>query len=216
MSARTPPEEGWVTVAAAAAALTKAGDRIDASNVSRYLARNSDVPQRREGKFRFVDLAALMKHRNTSIFVADKRDARDLAPTFEPGPSVTALANASPVEDIPNEGGSALQQANVELKLIELRRKQREEAVEQGQFIPAEDLQAVVMGMMEAFTSELSRQEVALSAKLGREAGAEIRKAHRAARSAASARLIEAAREHLKPGAAGHLVMTPPLSSAAA
>lgn len=212
MSARTSPPPGWVTVAAAAAALTQAGDRIDASNVSRYLARNLDIPQEKIGKYRWVDLAALKAHRNTSVFVADKRQSRDLEP--DPAASVAHAMRPAPDqdEDASTPVPSALQSATVELKLIELRKKQREEAVEAGQLVPAEDLQAIVSGMMDAFTSELARQETTLTAALGREAGARIRKAHREARAAAAARLVEAANEILRPGAAANL--TPDASSA--
>ncbi|WP_271145358.1 hypothetical protein [Brevundimonas sp. NIBR10] len=194
-----------MTVVAAATALTRAGDRIDASNVSRYLARNVDIPQEKIGKCRFVDLAALKAHRNTSVFVHDKRHVRDLDPAPEPV-SAHAVRPVPELDDEPRgDIASPLQAANIELKLIELRKKQREEAVDAGLLIPADDLQAVVMGMMDAFTSELARQETTLTAALGREAGARIRKAHRAARAAAATRLIEAANEILRPAAVAGL-----------
>jgi hypothetical protein len=202
MSARNPPHPGWVTVAAAAQALTEAGDPIDASNVSRYLARNDDVPSEKHGKFRWVNFAALRAHRSTSVYVADKRDARDLEPVRTPFASPRQL-------DVEDEGAappnSALAQTKLEIQQLDLRRKRREEDIEEGRLVPIDELQAVVSAMMGAFVAELARQEQILTARLGREAGMEIRKAHRAARAAASARLIEAAQAQLHPAASARL-----------
>ena len=203
MSARKPPHPGWVTVAAAADALTESGDPIDASNVSRYLARNDDVPSEKQGKFRWVDLAALKAHRKTSVYVADKREARELEPVRTP---VAAPAAADDDDDPPARPNSALAQTKLEIQQLELRRKRREEDVESGQLVPIGDLQTVVAGMMGAFVGELARQEQHLAAKFGREVGAEVRKAHKAARAAAAARLVEAAQQVLKPTAAGQVV----------
>lgn len=203
MSARKPPREGWVTVAAAAQALTEAGDPIDASNVSRYLARNDDVPSEKHGKFRWVDLEALKAHRSTSVYVADKREARDQEPVR------TAVAPSRVVEEDDEPVGrpsSALAATKLEIQQIELRRKRREEQVEAGELVPIGDLQTVVSGMMGAFVGELARQEQHLAAKFGREVGAEVRKAHKAARTAAAARLVEAAQKILKPDAADQVV----------
>ncbi|PZO07640.1 MAG: hypothetical protein DCF29_03835 [Alphaproteobacteria bacterium] len=205
MSARNPPEPGWVTVAAAAAALTRQGDTIDASNVSRYLARNPDVPQRKDGKFRYVDLAALTRHRSSSVFVADKRIAREIEPVPATRTAFAPAASYDVDDEGPASGGSALTAGKVELQQIELRRKRREEDVEAGRLIPIDDLRIVVSAMMGAYTAELARQEQALTAKLGAGAGAEIRKAIRAARTAATTRLIEAAKEQLHDTAASHV-----------
>lgn len=196
MSARNAPREGWVTVAAAAAALTKAGDRIDASNVSRYLARNDDIAQEKVGKFRYVDLAALMAHRNTSIFVADKRHARDVD-DVQDEPVHRAVVSMADLDDALAQGGSAIAAANLELKQIELRRKLREEAIETGALVPADEVRTICTGMLEAYAAELARQEGQLTAKLGREIGMQIRKAHRAARAAAVTRLVAAAGEQM-------------------
>ncbi|ADL00688.1 hypothetical protein [Brevundimonas subvibrioides] len=200
MSARNAPRQGWVTVVAAAAALTEAGDRIDASNVSRYLARNPDIGQEKVGKFRYVDLVALKAHRNTSLYVADKRQARDLdAPEHVPlGRAVVQMADLE--EDAPVSGGSAIANANLELKQIELRKRLREEALETGALVHAEEVRTICTGMLEAYAAELARQEGQLTAKLGREIGMQIRKAHRAARMAAVNRMIEAAGQQMDPG----------------
>lgn len=202
MSARKPPHPGWVTVAAAADALTAAGDPIDASNVSRYLARNDDVPSEKHGKFRWVNLEALKAHRSTSVYVADKRDAR----AQEPPRTEFAPPAAEDGDEEPQERpSSALAQTKLAIQQIDLRRKQREEEIEAGRLVPVDELQTVVSAMMGAMVAELSRQEQILTTKLGREVGMEVRKAHRAARAAASARLIEAAKAQLKPEAAGRL-----------
>lgn len=210
MSARKP---GWVNVAAAAAELTRAGDTIDASNVSRYLARNPDIPQEKDGKFRFVDLAALKAHRSTSVYVADKREQRDLEPMRTP------VASARPVDeddDTPAPANSAMAQTKLEIQQLELRKRQREEAIEHGRVVPSEDLQTVVVAMMAAFTAELARQETALTAKFGAQVGSAIRLAHREARTKAAARLKAAAQEVLHPAAAAEIDGPEPAEAAAA
>lgn len=202
MSARNPPKPGWVTVVDAAAALTAGGDPIDASNVSRYLARNPDIPSSKAGKFRFVDLQALKAHRSTSLYVADKRVARDLE-DFIPTPAAAEPARPADYDDdTPEKPGSPLTAGKIELQQIELRRKRREEEVEAGNLVPVEDLQAVVSAMIGAFVGELARQEQALLNKYGREVGLAVRQAHRAARAAATRQLITAANEQLHPAAA--------------
>lgn len=175
---------GWVTVAAAAAALTSAGDKIDASNVSRYLARNPAIGQERIGKYRYVDLAALFAHRNTSLFVADKRQSRGLA--------LVEAGSEHPPSDQPSVV-STITGVNVELKQLELRRKLREDAIESGALIPADEVRTICVGVLEAFAAELARQENHLTAKLGRDVGMQIRKAHRAARAAACSQMIAVA-----------------------
>jgi hypothetical protein len=223
MSARKPPRPGWVTVADAAAALTKAGDPIDPSNVSRYLARNDDVPSQRHGKFRWVDLQALQRHRSGSIFVAEKRDSRGVEPATAvrtaPLPMLTAWDDEEDDEGGVAGSGSAaeeLRQTNLAIKQVELRRRQREEAVEEGRLVPAEDLQAVLTAFVEAIKGELAREEMALQTRLGREVASEVRRAHRQALGAASRRLAAAAKEHLKPGAAIDLAEDAATSPAAA
>lgn len=192
------PEECWVTVAAASAALTKAGDPLNPSNVSKYLTRNADIPQRRSGKFRYVELNALRRHRNTSLYVTDKRQSRDLdgpAPHAEPEPA------GDQDDDLPAAGGSAIANTNLEIKQLELRRKLREEAIETGQLVPVDEVRTICLGMLEAYAAELARQEGQLTTKLGREIGLQIRKAHRAARAEAVRRLIEAAGTEMAPTA---------------
>lgn len=205
MGARKPPKPGWVTVADAAAALTRAGDTIDASNVSRYLARNDDVPSEKHGKFRYVDLEALKAHRNSSLFVADKQLARETEPAQAMRTPVAVDVDDGGEDPGASAGSSALQATNLELKMIDLRRKRREEQVELGELVPVEELRTVLSATMGAMIAEMARQETVLTAKLGREAGVEIRKAFRAARSAASERLVLAAQQVLKPGAAEQL-----------
>lgn len=209
MSARKP---GWVTVAAAAAELSRAGDTIDASNVSRYLARNRDIPQEKDGKFRLVDLAALKAHRSSSVYVADKREHR------EHEPMRTAVASPRPddEDDTPAPPNSAMVQTRLEIQQLELRKRQREEAVEHGRMVPAEDLQTVVAAMMGAFTAELSRQETSLTAKFGAQVGSAVRLAHREARAAAAKRLKAAAEEILHPAAAAAVDGPAPAEAAAA
>jgi hypothetical protein len=126
-----------VTVADAAAALTAAGDKIDPSNVSRYLARFPELPQEKHGKFRFLDLAALVAHRGTNVLVSEKRVAREL-PDGPPPPQITA-GLAGEVEDEADDeggatpsGGSALNEANLQLKRLQIRDRELDLRVKEG------------------------------------------------------------------------------------
>ena len=171
MSARTSAPAGWVTVAAAAAALTRAGDKIDASNVSRYLARNSDIPSRKDGRCRFVDLAALMAHRNTSVFVGDKRQARDLVDAMiEPTAPARRAAAPAEMEDEDERAppaGSELSQANLELKRLQVREKQLEMRVREGELIEAAEVQAVLAGVVRTLFPSWSVRKAASRPAMG-------------------------------------------------
>ncbi len=211
---------GYVTVAAASEALTRGGDPINPSSLSKYLTRNPHVPQMRQGKYRYVLLASLVEDRNRSIYVAEKRDARGVVrPSFRiplpeeplrsgieaPAPAPLPLDEVAEIENSESQGGSAIEKLHrvrLERQQIDLRRAQRDEAIEDGRLVPAKDVQAVLTAFTEAIKGELARQEMAIQTRMGREVAVEVRKANRQALLAASRRLVAAAQEHLKPAAA--------------
>lgn len=208
MTARNRPRPGWVTLAAAAAALTEAGDPITAPNVSRYLDRNPEVPQEKGAKFRFVDLEALKAHRSSSVFVAEKREARDLGELDRPRAAFAPARATDQDEETTDRPGSPMAQAKLEAQLLDLKRKRREDEIEEGRLVPVEDLQTVISGMMGAFTAELARQEAAFTLKYGADVGVAFRKAVRDARAKAAERLKAAAEEVLHPKAAAQATQT--------
>ena len=197
MNARAP-HEVWVTVAAAAEALTKAGDKITAPNVSRYLARFRDIPQQQSGKYRFVDLAALFKHRNTNVLVDEKRAARETAPAEEPERAPRRPLDEAEDDPEPRSPqNSELNEANVHLKRLRIREAQLDLDEREGRLIPDSEVLALVAGVMETLIAELERQETQIAGSHGRDVAAACRRARKAAQTSASSKLAELARKHL-------------------
>lgn len=175
------PKPGWVSVAAAAAALTAAGDPIDASNVSRYLQRFPEIPQEKPGKFRFVELEALKRHRATNVRVDEKRGAREDAHAVrEPDPEPSAISSA-----------------NLRLKELQIEERELDLAERAGKLVPHDQVLMVVNGVTATLIAELERQETLIASMFGREVAAEVRKARKLAQSKASVTLVELARKHL-------------------
>lgn len=182
-----------MTVAQAAAELTRRGDKIDASNVSRYLARNPSIASRKQGRCRFVDLAALILHRSGNVQSVARRDL-----------VTDALTDAAEIDD--GEGGSLppgiaseIQQANLRLKQLQVREKERDDALATGDLVPAADVLSVINGCMQTFVAELERVEMSIASRHGRVVAADFRKSRKDAQAKASARLVQAAREQLHP-----------------
>lgn len=195
MQATKATSPKWVTVSAAAIALTKLGDKIDASNVSRYLARHKDsIPTERRGKFRLVDLDALASHRKTSVFVADKQSSRGVDVT-----PVVDLPLAQPRKSAPTEDDedASLGQINRALKALELRRRQREEDEADGKLVPDHEVLTLIAATVQTLTGSLERQEASIAQIYGREVAAQFRKARKAALADASRRLVDLAKRHL-------------------
>lgn len=180
---------GFVTVAQAAEELTRRGDRIDPSNVSRYLARNPEIASRKDGRCRYVDLAALIMHRSGNLLSAARRDAGiDEDQDLDDPDSVVGL---------PTGVASEIQQANLRIKQLQVRRAEREDALEVGDLVPAEQVLTVINTVMAIFVSELERAEVGIASLHGRPVAADFRKARKAAQSAAAAKLVMASKAEM-------------------
>lgn len=188
---------GWVSVADAARALTATGDPIDASNVSKYLLRNPTIPQERRGKYRYVDLAELIMHRGGNAQSVARRD--DIAPVE---PAADLDADGSP---LPPGIASEIQQANLRLKQLQVRDKEREDALAVGDLVPAEDVLAVINGVMQTFVTELERVEMSIASRHGRVVAADFRKARKDAQTAAAGKLRTAAAKQLHPSLSGKI-----------
>ncbi|TAJ46028.1 MAG: hypothetical protein EPO54_06100 [Brevundimonas sp.] len=187
--------EGWVSVADASKALTAMGDVIDASNVSKYLLRNEDIPQERVGKFRYVELASLILHRGGNLQSVSRRD-------------LTEGLKRGNVDDgeeaaLPPGIASEIQQANLRLKQLQVRDKEREDALAVGDLVPASDVLAVINGVMQTFVTELERVEMSIATRHGRVVAADFRKARKDAQAAASSKLKVAAEAQLHPSVSG-------------
>lgn len=212
------PEAGWVTVARAAAALTDSGDQIDASNVSRYLARFPEIPQRKVGKFRYVDLVQLRQHRGGNVLVSEKQASREMVPAAAPA------VRRAPVEafddeegdDSSNQVGSAVQQANLRLKNLQIRERELDIAEREGALIPDHEVLALVSGAMETFVSALEREEVAIATNHGRESGAIFRRGRKAAQAVTAAKILELAQKLMPDPVAARLAEAPRAGDVAA
>lgn len=189
MNARNGPT-GFVTVAQAAAELTRRGDRIDASNVSRYLARNPEIASRKEGRCRYVDLAGLIVHRSGNLQSASRRD------TVTPATLDMDLGDESGTA-LPPGIASEIQQANLRIKQLEVRKREREDALEVGDLVPAEQVLNVINNALATFVSELERAEVGIAALHGRSIASDFRKARKDAQQAASIKLAQTAKAEM-------------------
>lgn len=189
MNARNGPT-GFVTVAQAAAELTRRGDRIDASNVSRYLARNPEIASRKEGRCRYVDLAGLIVHRSGNLQSASRRD------TVAPATLDMDLGDESGTV-LPPGIASEIQQANLRIKQLEVRKREREDALEVGDLVPAEQVLNVINNALATFVSELERAEVGIAALHGRGIASDFRKARKDAQQAASVKLAQTAKAEM-------------------
>jgi len=199
--------DGYVTVAEAARILSGNGDTIDPSNVSRYLARFPVIPSKRSGRYRLVDLAALIEHRRTNVFVADKQTARGSEVALGPtAPAPTPLrTEPDPPEPVSADGDSSLAEINKQIKQLDLRRRQREEDLADGKVITADEVLVLVSTAMRTLVAEFERQEVGIAQKFGRDVSIEFRKARKAAQAKASAELIELAKQAMPSALAAQL-----------
>lgn len=187
-------EPHWVTVADAAKALTAAGDTIDASNVSRYLARHADIPSKKEGKFRRVDLKSLAEHRKVNIFVADKQSARGIEAGGDAPAPLLPMQGSSVAAD---DSDPSLGDVNLALKKLDLRQKQRDQDLADGKVVPDTEVLTLISTVLQSFVAALERQEATIAQQYGREVAARFRQCRKAAQADAARRLGELAKKHL-------------------
>ncbi|WP_312126551.1 hypothetical protein [Brevundimonas sp.] len=197
---------GYVTVADAAKELGRRGDTIDASNISRYLARNPDIATIKIGKYRYVDLAALILHRGGNLQSITKRDS-----AVQPAPV------AVPVDDTSGEGAAsqgsgisrAIQEANLRLKELQVRDAERDEKIALGELVPAAEVISIVTTVAQVLIAEFERGEISIAAKHGRSVSADFRKIRKDAQTRAAERLAQLAQAQLHPSVARPLTETP-------
>ncbi len=190
---------GMVSLAQASAALGAAGKPAHHSTLSRYLDRFPEIPNEKRGRVRFVDLGVLLKHRGENILVAEKaaqvgQGADSVETELEPQIHGGALKRQHAVDGFQTK---ALGDANLRIKELRIAREEREFALEQGELVPAGEVQALLNATIQALLSELERAEAGLAAKFGRDVAAAVRQARKAALQKASDRLAELATKHL-------------------
>lgn len=204
--------EGFVTVAEAAAELTRRGDAITAPNVSRYLDRNTEIATQKIGKYRYVDLAALILHRSGNVQSHIKR-ASLLA---EEPAYASAVASSQPLDEAPEEtgGGSgisrAIQEANLKLKQLQVREAERDEQLAVGELVPAAEVLSIITQTAQVLLSEFERAEVAMAAQFGRPIATAFRKVRKEAQAKAADRLARLAQAHLHESVVGAIAAEKP------
>lgn len=209
MNARvSAPPSGYVKVADAAAELTRRGDAITPSNVSRYLDRNPDISSEKHGRCRFVDLATLILHRSGNIGSHAKQASSLPAEVLPP---VTA-------DDTDNTGtgptiSRAIQEANLRLKELQVRDAEREEQLAIGELVPAAEVLSVVTQTAQVLLSEFERAEVSIASRHGRAIATDFRKVRKDAQAKAAERLAQLAQAQLHPKVATDLATTNPFAS---
>lgn len=201
--------QGFVTVAEAAAELTRRGDAITAPNISRYLDRNTDIASEKIGKFRYVDLAALILHRSGNVQSHSKR-ASVLAPAPSPlvldeAPDETGGANGSGIS-------RAIQEANLRLKQLQVRDAEREEQLAVGELVPAAEVLSLMTQVAQVFLSEFERAEVSMAAQFGRPIATAFRKVRKEAQAKAADRLSRLAQADLHESVAGAIAAEQPFA----
>lgn len=112
----------WVSVSEAASLETKAGRRINKSSISRFIARNEDLPVRRDpqGRVKEVDYDALIRARGESLSVQDSRqvsEAPSAAPVGPAGSRKRALEEEKLELDLAERKGELLSKAAVTMAI---------------------------------------------------------------------------------------------------
>lgn len=133
----------WVSVSDAAALEAKAGRPINKSSISRFIARNEDLPVRRDaqGRVKEVDYDALVRARGESLSVQDSREAPE-APKLQAVPAGSRKR--------------ALEEEKLELDLAERK----------GELLSKVAVTTAVEAMGVAFTQALERRRRGLATEI--------------------------------------------------
>lgn len=134
----------WVSVSEAAALEAKAGRPINKSSISRFIARNEDLPVRRDsqGRVKEVDYDALIRARGESLSVQDSRQVMAVAETATPAPAGSRKR--------------ALEEEKLELDLAERK----------GELLSKTAVTMAVEAMGVAFTQALERRRRTLATEV--------------------------------------------------
>lgn len=138
------PARRWVSVSEAAALETQAGRSVNKSSISRFIARNDDLPVKRDaqGRVKEVDYDALVAARSESLSVQDSREVV-----------------AAPMAAAPAASGSrkrALEEEKLELDLAERK----------GELLAKASVTMAIEAMGVAFTQALERRRRGLATEI--------------------------------------------------
>lgn len=113
----------WVSVSEAAALETQAGRSVNKSSISRFIARNDDLPVKRDaqGRVKEVDYDALVAARSESLSVQDSREVFPApVPAAAPAPAGSrkrALEEEKLELDLAERKGEVLARASVTMAI---------------------------------------------------------------------------------------------------
>ena len=112
----------WVSVSEAAALEAKAGRPINKSSISRFIARNEDLPVKRDaqGRVKEVDYDALIQARGESLSVQDSRQVAEAPSAASAGPAGSrkrALEEEKLELDLAERKGELLSKAAVTMAI---------------------------------------------------------------------------------------------------
>ncbi|MFN7110312.1 MAG: hypothetical protein ACK4M2_01650 [Brevundimonas sp.] len=113
----------WVSVSEAAALETQAGRPVNKSSISRFIARNEDLPVKRDahGRVKEVDYDALVAARSESLSVQDSREIfavpAAVAPMAPSGSRKRALEEEKLELDLAERKGEVLDRASVTMAI---------------------------------------------------------------------------------------------------
>ena len=134
----------WVSVSEAAALEAKAGRPINKSSISRFIARNEDLPVKRDaqGRVKEVDYDALIRARGESLSVQDSRQVAEAPVAASAGPAGSRKR--------------ALEEEKLELDLAERK----------GELLSKAAVTMAVEAMGVAFTQALERRRRTLATEM--------------------------------------------------
>lgn len=151
----------WLSITEAAARLADAGDPVDRSTLSRYLAQYAEaLPTRREGKSNLVEFGALVEHRRENIRLKRPAVASGRAPARE----ASRHAPAGRFTGTQSDGLARKVNAEAEIKEMDLAKRR-------GELTPTAEVdkagrEAIAL-MQAAFDRTVETEAATLSVRYG-------------------------------------------------
>lgn len=153
-------DEEWISITEAAERLTKAGDRVTRSSLSRYLAQHTDALRtKREGRSNLVDYVLLRQHRRENVRLAVSEGAAPVETATKPDVKPSGELQGTKVT------GSA-RKALADAEMRELDLAERRKALTPTAEVDRAGRDAVAL-MRSAFERAVESEAAALSVKYG-------------------------------------------------
>lgn len=158
-------DEDWISITEAAARLTRDGDKVDRSTLSRYLKQHSEaLPLREDGKSNKVDYLALVDHRAGNIRIRSA-PATLFSATPSPSPSYDGASSGGNFRNKTQADGNARKAlADAELKEMDLAKRRGELTVVDEVDQAGRDAVAL---MQSSFERAIEPEAATLSLKYG-------------------------------------------------